>query len=287
MAEISSTSQSELVSRRQQLRRQRRWRALQTAWQLFAVGSLTGGLVWGLAQLDWMLRSPTQVAIEGNQLLSADNIRSILPIQYPQSILVVQPQTIAHHLETKAPIANATVVRQLFPPSLTVRIQERYPVAVAYFASPVAGLPPSNQLPPQQAQPQTTPPQQAQQQVALLDEEGAFIPFEAYVALNASHGLPDLKIVGMREEYRSQWANLYQQVSRSPVKISEIDWSNPSNLVLQTELGAVHVGAYSSRFAEQLQVLDQMRKLPEQVDLDQVTYIDLKNPKLPLIEMTE
>jgi cell division protein FtsQ len=285
MAEISSTSQSELANRRQQLRRQRRWRTLQTAWQLFAVGSLTGGLVWGLVQSDWMLRSPKQIAIEGNQFLSADNIRSILPIRYPQSILVVQPQTIAHHLETEAPIANATVVRQLFPPGLTVRIQERYPVAVAYFASPIAGtLPPNQPSPPQPPQAQS---QESQQQVALLDEEGALIPFEVYVALNSSQGLPDLKIVGMREEYRSQWANLYQQVSRSPVKISEIDWRNPSNLVLHTELGIVHIGGYGSRFAEQLQVLDQMRKLPEQVELDEVAYIDLKNPKLPLIEMTE
>ncbi|WP_416669702.1 cell division protein FtsQ/DivIB [Egbenema bharatensis] len=282
MAEISSTSQSELASRRQQLRRQRRVRTLQSTWQMVAMAGITGGLIWGLSQLDWMLRGPQQVAIEGNQVLSSENIRSILPIDYPQSILLVQPQKIAHHLETEAPIATATVVRHLFPPGLTVRIQERYPVAVAYFASPIATMPaPSNQTSPaQQGQP-------SQQQAVLLDEEGAVIPFEVYVSLNSSQGLPDLKIIGMREEYRSQWANLYQQVSRSPVKITEIDWRNPSNLVLHTELGMVDFGAYSSRLAEQLQVLDQMRQLPEQVDLDQVAYIDLRNPKHPLIEMTD
>ncbi|PSB13475.1 cell division protein FtsQ [filamentous cyanobacterium CCP2] len=283
MAEISSTSQSELANRRQQLRRQRRWRTVQSAWQLIAVGGLASGLILGIARSDWMLRSPRQIKIEGNQFLSTENIRSILPIRYPQSILVIQPQTIAQHLEMEAPIANATVVRQLFPPGLTVRIQERYPVAIAYFATPVRAT--STPQPPQ-PQPQPAQPD-PNQQVALLDEEGALIPFDVYLALNSSQGLPNLKITGMREEYRSQWANLYQQVSRSPVKISEIDWRNPSNLVLQTELGMVHIGAYSSRLADQLQVLDQMRRLPEQVPLDQVAYIDLRNPDLPLIEMTE
>lgn len=284
MAEISSPSQLELANRRQQLRRQRRSRSLQMAWQLIAVGSLTGGLVWGLARSDWMVRSPAQVVIEGNQFLATENIRSILPIQYPQSILLIQPQTIAQHLETKAPIANVTVVRRLFPPGLTVRIQERYPVAVAYFANPINGAIPPNIAAQSSAASNPTP---SDQQIALLDEEGALIPFEVFVALNTSQGLPDLKIIGMREEYRSEWANLYQQVSRSPIKISEIDWRNPNNLILQTELGTVHLGAYNAWFAEQLQVLDQMRRLPEQADLDQIAYIDLKNPKLPLIEVIE
>jgi cell division protein FtsQ len=254
------------------------------AWQLMAVGSLTGGLIWGLARSDWMVRSPAQVVIEGNQFLAAENIRSILPIQYPQSILLIQPQTIAQHLETKAPIANVTVIRRLFPPGLTVRIQERYPVAVAYFANPIhEAIQPNIAI----QSPTASAPTSSDQQIVLLDEEGALIPFEVFVALNTSQGLPDLKIVGMREEYRSEWANLYHHVSRSPIKISEIDWRNPNNLILQTELGTVHLGAYSAWFPEQLQVLDQMRRLPEQADLDQIAYIDLKNPKLPLIEVIE
>jgi cell division protein FtsQ len=274
MEDISPTSRSELSNRRQQLRRQRRWRTLQTGWQVLAVSGLAGGLLWSLSLSDWMIRTPQQIVIEGNRFLSSNTIRSVLPIRYPQSLLTIQPQAISQKLKAETPIAEATVTRRLFPPSLTVRIQERYPVAVAYFSSPSAsslGAQPTNSSP----------------QVALLDEEGAWVPHEIYVALHSSQNLPDLKVIGMREEYRSHWADLYQQVSQSPVKIAEIDWRNPSNLVLHTEFGVIYLGAYGSQFAVQLRLLDQMRQLPQQVDPEQVSHIDLRNPDLPLIEMKE
>ncbi|NJO41478.1 MAG: FtsQ-type POTRA domain-containing protein [Cyanobacteria bacterium CRU_2_1] len=270
MADIPSVSQSELRDRRRRLRRQRRWRALRGSWQLLAVSGLTAGLVWALTLPDWMLRHPNQVTVEGNRLISGDTIRSLLPINYPQFLLTVQPQAIAHRLEAEAPIAEATVTRRLFPPSLTVRIQERYPVAIAFSSS--MQIPSQSEL-------------NGSSEKGLLDEKGTWIPYERYVALNPSRSLPTLKVIGIREQYRSQWMSLYQQVSRSPVKISEIDWREPGNLILQTELGVVYFGAYGSRFAEQLRVLDQMRKLPEQVSLDEVAYIDLRNPEVPLIKM--
>lgn len=290
MTDISSVSQSELTDRRQTLRRHRRWRTLQTLWQILAMGSLAGGLIWGLSLLDWTLQDPGQVTIEGNEVLADNTIRSVLPIRYPQSLLTLQPQAIAHHLESEAPIADATVVRQLFPPRLIVRIQERYPVAIAYLAD---GTSPSSEratsVPPNSGQPNVGQPntRQSSQQVALLDEEGAWIPYEQYVALKPTQGLPQLKILGMREEYRNQWSTLYQYVSRSPVKISQIDWRDPGNLILKTELGIVYFGAYSDRFSGQLRILDQMRELPDQVSLDQIAYIDLRNPEVPLIEMSE
>jgi cell division protein FtsQ len=271
MADISSPSQSELSNRRRQLRRQRRWRILQTSWQVLAVSTLAGGLLWSLSRSDWMIRTPQQIKIEGNQFLSSDTIRSVLPIRYPQSLLSIQPRAIVYKLETEAPIADATVTRRLFPPSLTVQIQERYPVAVAYLSNL------KNSAPAEQGKPVP--------QMALLDEEGAWIPHEIYVALNSSQRLPDLKVIGMREEYRAHWADLYQQVSQSPVRIAEIDWRDPNNIILHTEFGVIYLGAYSSQLQHQLRLLDQMRQLPEQVDPDQVDYIDLRNPSMPLVEM--
>jgi cell division protein FtsQ len=55
--------------------------------------------------------------------------------------------------------------------------------------------------------------------------------------------------------------------------------------MITTEIGVVHLGAYSSQFTQQLRVLDQMRNLPEQVDLALVDYIDLQNPSSPVIQM--
>lgn len=267
--ELPSVSSVELAERRRQLRRQRRWRVLQTGWRFAMMGGLTAGLVWALTLPDWMIRGANQVIIEGNRTLSADAIRSLLPIQYPQFVLTLKPQEIAHSLESQAPIANVSVTRHLFPPSLTVHIQERYPVAVLY-TSPIGTAKSPEQVP-----------------MALLDEKGVIISYENYVALNQSKQLPQLKVSGYQETYRSQWVTLYSQISRSPIKITELDWRDPGNLVLYTELGKVYCGAYSDRFGQQLQVLDRMRQLSKNVDPEQISYIDLHNPDTPILEMTE
>ena len=107
-----------------------------------------------------------------------------------------------------------------------------------------------------------------------------------YVELDDSLSLPSLKVLGMREQQRSQWSALYQSVQRTPISIYEIDWRDPSNLILETELGRVHFGPYSDRLDGQLQVLDQLRELPQQIDMADVDYIDLRNPDSPLIQQT-
>lgn len=265
MSDIPSVSRTELTERRRQLRWQRRWRIFQTSWQLLAIGGLTAGLIWVVMLPDWMLRDPAQIEVEGNRFLSEDTIRTLLPIKYPQFLLTLQPKTLTQRLESQAPIAEATVSRHLFPPGLTVRIQERYPVAIVY-SDPSASS----------AQP--TP-------IALLDERGTLIPYESYIALNRARQLPTLKIVGMQEQYRSQWTSLYQQVSRSPVKVLEIDWREPGNLILHTELGRVYLGAYSNLFPTQLKTLDQMRQLTEKVSQSDIDHIDLRSPQTPLIRL--
>lgn len=222
----------------------------------------------------WVIRSANQVEIEGNELLSAEGVRSLLPITYPKSLWELESNFMARQLEAKGPIAKATVTRRLFPPSLTVTVQERRPVAIAYSATVNSTQPPSA----------TTP-------VGLLDTTGAWIPLENYTTIDPSIQLPTLKVIGIDRQYRTQWETLYRSLdayktrSPNPVAILEINWSNPANLILMTELGAVHLGAYDTRFPEQLRALTQMRQLPKKIDLAQLIYIDLTNPKTPLVQM--
>lgn len=270
MGEISTVSSSELAARRRQLRSQRRWRAVQMSWQTLAVAGMTAGLIWVVSLPDWMLRSPKQVTVEGNKSLAPDTIRALLPLQYPQFLLTLRPETIVHHLESQAPIAEASVSRRLFPPGLVIRIQERYPVVTVYGSlTPGANSSGVTHLEP----------------TAFLDERGTVIPYKNYMSLRGSRPLPTLKLIGIQDSQRSVWANIYQQVSRSPIKISELDWRDPANLILKTELGEVHLGAYGPRFAEQLQSLDRMRNVSKQIDLAQIAYIDLTNPDTPLLKI--
>lgn len=266
MTNLQSISNRELLSRRQQLRRQRRLRLVQILWQAMAVSSLTGGLFWLINQPIWFIRQPEQINVEGNQLLSDQTVRSFLRLSYPQSLWKIQPQTLAQTLESKSQIVSASVTRQLLPPSLMIKIQERQPVAVAY---------PSLNL--------SQPP--ANQQIGWLDASGDWNLIENYTELEKSKQLPTLKVIGNVNQYQAYWSELYQALSRSPVKILQVNWQDPSNVILETEIGTVHVGPYSSKFPEQLRVIDRMRNVPQQIDKSQMMYFDLNNPSQPFLQM--
>ena len=285
MTSIAPVSQIELTQRRQKLRRQRQVRFFQSSWRSLAITGLAGGAVWVATLPAWVIRKPEQIAIKGNRFISAQTIRTLLPISYPQSLLKIQPQAIADSLKSKAPISEAIVDRQLFPPGLTVRVQERNPVAIAQPSSSVSISSPQPTAA-KRGQPVQPPDLQANPtQSGLLDESGIWTSLEVYTSLNQSFKLPTLKVMGKLSQYRPNWTTLYQTLSRSPVKISEINWEDPNNLILKTEIGFVHFGVYSSKFASQLKALDQMRRLPNQVNLSQLSHIDLRNPDSPFIQL--
>jgi cell division protein FtsQ len=73
----------------------------------------------------------------------------------------------------------------------------------------------------------------------------------------------------------------------SPVQVQELNWENPKNLQLKTEFGMIQLGAFGPKFSEQLQSLDQMRSLPQRLNLEKIKSIDLVDPKRPVIELNQ
>lgn len=272
---IVSVSQAELAQRRRQLRHQRRVRVLQSIWRITAVSGLAGGLIWLATSPAWVLRKPAQVKVVGNQFIRAERVRALLPIRYPQSLLKLEPKAIATGLKAKMPLTEVTVNRHLFPPGLTVQVKERRPVAIA--------LPEPTDL--QNGLEKSATPQAKTAKPGLLDEGGTWISLESYTTMDQLIKLPTLQVLGNFDQYHLSWSKLYQDVTRSPVKISEIDWRDPNNLILKTELGIVHFGPYSTQFSYQLNVLDKMRKLPNSVSSNDLAYIDLRNPAAPTVQM--
>jgi len=230
-----------------------------------------GGLVWGATQPSWVLRESNQVVILGTHILSAQAIRSILPLSYPQSLLQIEPKAIARSLKAQPAIAKANVTRQLFPARITVQIQERVPVALAQTL-----LPKGNSTPTPKAS-----------SLGLVDENGVWVSMQSYTSLSSTLQLPSLKVIGIPEQYRPYWTQLYQAVSHSPIKVAEIDCQEPANLIMKTELGIVHFGPYSSRLADQLKVLAQMRQLSGRLNVSQIAYINLKNPEHPSVQTNQ
>ncbi|NJN01637.1 MAG: FtsQ-type POTRA domain-containing protein [Leptolyngbyaceae cyanobacterium RM1_1_2] len=269
---LTTVSPTALAARRQQLRRQRQVRIVQALWRNAALLGLTAGMVWATALPKWLVYTPEQIEIQGNKILSEAAIRESLDIDYPQSLLVLQPSAIATQLEANAPIAEAAVTRRLFPPGLIVQVQERKPVAIALPDTVVAddlsaGDP--------------------RHQAGLLDASGNWMPQSSFNAFSEVSALPQLKVRGMQVQYQADWPNLYRAISQSSIKIYEIDWRQPSNLILQTELGSVHVGAYSDRLPAQLATLRQLRHLDQRLAAQEIAYIDLSSPQKPVIQMLQ
>lgn len=270
---IVSVSQNELSQRRRKLRQRRQVRVIQAGWRVLAMIALAGGVTWAVTLPNWVLRNPEQITVEGNHLISQPMVRSLLPIRYPQSLLTVEPQTIAQELKAKAPIADVVVSRRLFPPGLTVRLSERLPVAIAVPTGTGRKQTAASANP------------QASAESGLIDENGIWISSESLTSLDPGFNLPKLKVIGDPEQYKFQWSGVYQAIRQSPVTITEIDWQDPANLILKTELGIVHLGPYGAQFAAQLSTLDRMRKLRSYPSFNQIGYIDLRNPEAPSIQM--
>ncbi|MHC5595929.1 MAG: cell division protein FtsQ/DivIB [Nostoc sp.] len=264
MAGIISVNRTDLAQRRQKLRRQRQMKIIQAIWRTFAITALAGGLLWVAVQPMWMLKAPKQIVMKsGNKVLSDQTTQSLLVLSYPQSLWRIEPSAIANSLKKQPTIAQAIVRRRLFPPGLIIEIQERVPVAV------------------------TQTPSNKKVTIGLLDASGAWMPLEKYTSLNPTRKLPNLRVIGLPKQYCLYWTQLHQAVSQSPVKVMEIDCQNPTNLILKTELGNVHLGVPGPQLSEQIKVLAQMRPLAAKFNSGQIEYIDLKNPEVPLVQMNQ
>ena len=271
MTDFGAYSSESLAERRRKLRRRRSWKVLLTVWRTLLVTGMASGLLWSLTLRFWILNSPEQVEVQGTELLDPDTIVNLLPLTYPLSLLQVQPQNLVDILEASAPIANAAVIREVSPPRLIIRVQERRPVAQATLLDPSTEASPPNNV--------------AGGDVwGVLDELGFWISLEQFQELKSSEALPTLKVLGMRPTLRDSWASMYQILLKSPVQVQEVDWRNPSNVILKTELGVVHVGPYGEQFATQLKTLDQLRDIAEYADPKTIAHIDLHNPQTPYLQ---
>lgn len=266
MTDLPSVSRRQLLKRRQVLKQQRRIYLGQSFWRLLALAGLTGLMIWAVSQPIWLIRSPRQIQVRGNQLLSDSLLQDLVPLDYPQSLLEVQPETIARQLLQRAPLLGAEVDRQLLPPGLKVTVQERVPVAVVLSAQPGDDEP---------------------QPHGLIDAQGAWMPITSFGLGPTAKQLPGLQVRGLQPQYKRYWPQVYATIHRSPVAIQSIDWSDPSNLVLATDLGVVHLGPYSPELEQQLAMLDKMRNLPDHMQSAEVAYIDLSKPNQPAITFND
>ena len=294
MAGILSVSRTNLAQRRQKLRRQRQIKIIQALWRALAVTGFTSALFWVAIQPMWVLKDSEQIVIKsGDRVLTQKDIYSLLGLSFPQSLWRVKPSVIADSLRKQPNIVKATVSRRLLPPGLMIEIQERVPVAIAQktqdqtVTNCILASFPTGQPADVKSCWQNSGTAKKENELGLLDASGVWMPLSSYILINPKAKLPQLIVIGSRAQYQLFWTQVYEAISHSSLKVTEINFQDPTNLILKTELGNVHLGSPSNRLTGQIQALVQMRRLPDEVNPSNIDYIDIKNPAIPLVQMNQ
>jgi cell division protein FtsQ len=298
----SDTNVVSILDRRKQLKQQRRSQFLQSFWRTVAIASGVICLGWLFSRPEWKIRQASQVQIMGNEQISAQALETFLPLSFPTSLLRIKPNAIRVALEHNTHVDKVWVNRQLFPPHIMIKVQERPPVALTPCPSCVLVAEENSQL-------ITLGPAD----LWLLDAQGIPLPYGSYPKLQESNKVPKLATTGYLKpltpqkikqlraklpsnlsnfvavdpDTQTQWKTMYEILSSSPVQIQELNWEDPKNLLLKTEFGMIRLGAFGPKFSEQLQALDQMRSLPQRLNLEKIKSIDLVDPKRPVIELNQ
>ncbi len=248
-----------LKNYRQTLRNQRRLKAWQGVWRFVALCSMTGGLIWSVSLPHWLIKEKSQIKIMGNERLHQEQIQQMLSMSYPQLIWELPIHQLTEKLQAEPPLKAVHITRQLLPVEVTVMVKERQPVAEATMGG----------------------------KVGFLDAEGVWIPKTFYQPEAKVKPSVKLKALGLDQQSLVYWKTIYPFILSSPVKIMAIDWRDPSNLILHTELGIVHCGTYGEQFSQQLTALGKLRQLPSRVAKERIIYIDLSNPDAPSVHLKD
>jgi cell division protein FtsQ len=217
--------------------------------------------VWVISQPDWTISKPEQIRIEGNQYLSDTAILGMLAISYPKPIVELAPDRIATQMTAQGSVARVKIDRGLLPPHLRIEIED---------LPPVAGVMPEGNTRSQ----------------IYLDERGRQVSISSYLPAVA-RSLPTLRVRLSAPGLCPNWTHIYQAIRTSPVAIGIADCRNPQNLILQTEVGKVRLGATGdlSRLNSQIQQLDLLRDWKKHADGVEVDYLDLENPEFPKLQL--
>lgn len=225
------------------------------------MSAILGGFAWTVSRSDWQISKAEQIRVEGNQYLTDRTVRSILAIPYPKLIVELAPEQLTAKLIAQGSISSARIDRGLLPPHLVVQVQDLPPIAQIILDDGTLSQ-------------------------IFVDERGRQLSISSYQPTILS-SLPKLQLRLPSAGICPDWAQLYQTIQTSPVRIGIVDCRDPQNLFLQTEIGKVRLGAagVNSRSHERIQQLDRLRnwqKDPGSVDVD---YLDLENPDAPKLQL--
>lgn len=226
-------------------------------WRACCIISCAMGLGLATTLPNSQIKTPTQVKINGDTLVSEDTIYQALKINYPQFIWSINGIKITEKIEAIPSVEAAKVNKQIIPPLITISLQEKTPVALATSF----------------------------EEVGFLTTQGEWIAQKFYSSTAANFPLPKLKVIDYQEQFQPTWQKIYQLILLYPeLKVSEVRWQTSGGIFLETKIGQVFLGSESSRLEQQFKTISELKHLPEHLKRSQIAYIDLSNPGVNLIQ---
>jgi len=241
------------------LQQQNRKRSQISLWRSLLVSSLVMSAVAIMIAPYWQLKNSSQIVLEEDIKVTRSTIHSLLKLNYPQWLWTIPSNKLSNNLKSIPPIADAIVTKQIFPPQMRVRLQERVPIATALSDG----------------------------KIGFLDAEGVWLDANFYrdSKERSNFAPPQLKVINFQPKYSDVWAEIYRLSAEYPViKLLELRWDDVSHLHLKTNIGKVYLGSDRSLLSQQFQVLARFPQLSNQENLTEVKYLDLSNPKIPFIQ---
>ncbi len=241
------------------LQQQNRKRLRISLWRCGIVSSLVASSVAMITSSYCQIKKPSQVVLEEDTIVAESTIYSLLKLNYPQWLWTIPSHQLSNNLKSIPPILDAMVTKQMFPPQMRVRLQERVPVATAL----------------------------SQGKIGFLDADGVWLEakFYDYSEDNQNFSLPQLKVINFQTQYSDTWSEIYRLLTMYPgIELLEVRWDEVAHLYLKTNIGKVYLGSDRSLLAQQFQVLARFPELSTQENLSGVEYLDLTNPKIPFIQ---
>nr|YP_009545916.1 cell division protein FtsQ [Glaucocystis incrassata]ASQ39977.1 cell division protein FtsQ [Glaucocystis incrassata] len=186
------------------------------------------------------------VEIYGNKFISTDRLKKTVlsPYKHAEWVWWMHPSQIKYRLKKNHKIINKiSVSRQLFPSKIQIYISEYNVVGVVFQDH-------GNQI------------------RGFLSQEGVFIPISKDLHFKNLDKKRVNNFIGIRginnffDGNQNLWLPIYEKLKSCPVKIFGIDWRDPENLILETEIGTVYVGEYAGvkEFGNILQSIHGIKK---------------------------
>lgn len=250
------------AARRRELRQQRRNERLRQLWRITVFSALATGLGWVLLRQGWMLREPSQLEVRGSAIVNRDQVIQTAGLQFPLSLLALDPRQLRQRLSGALPVERVTVTRLMLPPRLRVELVDREAVA------------------------------RAERRVANGTEQGYVDAWGNWISVRQhlgvrTRGSLGLRVVGWNERHRQELRTVLAAREQLGPGLQEIRFEPDGSLWLETtSLGRLRLGPADERLSRRLAVAAHLqRTLPAQLSGGRPQQIDLSDPEQPELSM--